>query len=441
METEMAGHSQFDAGDSYLGYVYQGLYALMVLLEAHDDAASVCIESGDDVRLTTTANVALHQLKHSLDSPSALSIKNDGFWKAIRNWSARVNDPSVQFYFVTSARVVENDRLEVLADPKGDRSKLVDALLNEAQRVHNSRVEAASKNIKLPYGERAEGCEAFINLSLPARVELTRRITLHPRIGSIVDIPDRVIERLRNFIRQEHRRQVAERLIEWWDRQVALALLGKRAREMHKGELVSRLQELAAEHLESTLPNDFSMRKPGKLEEERGGNWERQITLVNGGDSRIGRALVAKWRAREQRNRWMLHDVSLATLLKEYDDRLEEYWGDRHGPMCNDCAGGSEELACTEGLKLLDWSHLNAPNEVPPVRPEWREPFYVQGSYQQLADELRVGWHPDYERRLKAGMSSGSTQQDHGQDGISGDVQSSAVPVVDAATKTEEVEQ
>ncbi|HZH14210.1 MAG TPA: ABC-three component system protein [Archangium sp.] len=347
----------------------------------------------------------------------------------------------MQFHFVTSARVVANDRLEVLADPESDRSGLVDALLSEAQRVRDSRVDAASKNIQLPYAERAEGCEAFIKLSTTERMELARRITLHPRIGSIADIPDRVIERLRNFIRHEHRRQVAERLIEWWDRQVALALLGKRSREINKGELVSRLQDLAAEHLESTLPDDFSKRKPGKLEEERGGNWERQITLVNGGDARIGRALVAKWRAREQRSRWMLNDVSLATLLIEYDDRLEEYWGDRHGPMCNDCAGGSEDLACKEGLKLLDWSHLNAPNDVPPVRPEWREPFYVQGSYQQLADELRVGWHPEYKARLKAGVSSGGTQQNQSQSGISDGVESNAAPVVDAATKVEEAEQ
>ncbi|MFL5350624.1 MAG: ABC-three component system protein [Hyalangium sp.] len=396
----MVEQSSHEASDSYLGYAYQGLYALLILLDAQD-GASVCIESGDDVSLSSPGSASLFQLKHSLNNPPALTTKNDGFWKTLRIWAPRANDSLVSLHFVTSAEVSASDPLKTLATPGSDRTKLVEALVAEAQRVQDSRKEAVSKNAKLPYAERAPGCEAFLSLSATERQALVDRISIHAQNGSIADIPTKVGDKLRTFIPREIRSKVVERLIEWWDRQVTLALLGKRTREIPKSELVSRLQELAAEHLEKTLPDDFSKLKPVNTEEERGGPWEQQILLVRGGESRVHRALVARWRAREQRNRWMRDDVSLATLCNEYDDRLEEHWRDRHDPMCEDCLGASEDQACQEGLKLLDWSHLSAPNEIPPIRADWRLPFYVQGGYQQLANDLRVGWHPEYFSRLK----------------------------------------
>jgi hypothetical protein len=44
---------------------------------------------------------------------------------------------------------------------------------------------------------------------------------------------------------------------------------------------------------------------------------------------------------------------------------------------------GRQVLSVTEKLRI-------------PIRPDVTEPFVVRGSFQMLADEAKVGWHPDY---------------------------------------------
>ena len=66
-----ASHSAIDAA---VGYYYQGVYALLILLQAGDDA-EVLLEEADDVVLEGTQKT-LHQLKHSLGAdPRPLSVK------------------------------------------------------------------------------------------------------------------------------------------------------------------------------------------------------------------------------------------------------------------------------------------------------------------------------------------------------------------------------
>jgi hypothetical protein len=135
---------------------------------------------------------------------------------------------------------------------------------------------------------------------------------------------------------------------------------------------------------------------------EQGGNIERQIKLVRGGPARVEIALVARWRARTQRGRWADSDVSVVTELDAFDERLKRAWTEQYGPMCDDCAGLPENERCSHGLGVLNWALLHAAAEIVPPRPEWRHPFYAQGMLQQFADKLEVGWHPNFEERLRS---------------------------------------
>ncbi|MGV3707351.1 MAG: ABC-three component system protein [Gemmatimonas sp.] len=204
------------------------------------------------------------------------------------------------------------------------------------------------------------------------------------------------------MVRATIRESVAERLQERWDRQVALALMGRRDRAIRRGELSAMVEELIREHGDLALPNDFGARLPDADEfaAAKGGLLERQIELVNGGVARVQRAVRDRWRARNQRQRWMDDDASLVVELKVYDDLLKTEWGDRHGPMCDDCRAYDETERARRGLEVLEWAHAVAPITVRPPRPSWSESFYVRGMLQQFADDLEVGWHPAYRERL-----------------------------------------
>jgi hypothetical protein len=416
-----------DATDSYLGFLFQGLFALLLLWDAGDED-SVFVEGDDDVVLEGP-EVWLNQLKHSLGTPPDLRVSNVGFWKAIGHWGERmlaarsvgpetavrsagpdaampgVGDgrPREWYLFASVAAVGTGDPLHgVVEGERRDVDGVVAALTTEAERVVAERTAAAATRARLPHAKRAAACEAFLSLGEAERITLVERLTVLPSHFRITDVAERVVDRLRNYVTAAQRRAVADRLIEWWDRQVALALMGQRPRRIMKAELTSAIQNRIAEHRDTSLPDDFSPRRPtpAELEAERGGNIERQIELVRGGASRVDRALTARWQARGQRGLWIERDVSVVPDLNDFDERLKSTWAGRHGPMCHDCQGLGEDETAVEGRKLLDWAHHDAPREIPPPRPEWDRPFYAQGMLQQFADELEVGWHPGYKDRL-----------------------------------------
>jgi hypothetical protein len=95
-------------------------------------------------------------------------------------------------------------------------------------------------------------------------------------------------------------------------------------------------------------------------------------------------------------------DFAAAAELKDFDERLTELWGDRFGPMKDDCDGKPPEECCAYGMSLLDWSHDRAHQETISIRPSWSHAFLVRGSMQQLSEEGEIGWHPDYVNKLAA---------------------------------------
>jgi hypothetical protein len=68
--------------------------------------------------------------------------------------------------------------------------------------------------------------------------------------------------------------------------------------------------------------------------------------------------------------------------------------------MAEACAELEEKEKCASGLKILHWTHEEAPQVVRPFAEGWNAAYYVRGSYQVLAIDLQVGWHPDYKKLL-----------------------------------------
>lgn len=392
------------AAPSALGYYYQGLYALLVLFDAGDDAG-VSIETDDDVVLTDDVS-KLIQLKHSLGEKNALSIVDVGLWKAIRNWSRRPHDGTEQFLFITRAPVDAASKLAPLLKEGSDRTALLNDLVAEANRVVAERAQAEKDNKdpktkpKLPHQPRAKGCEAFLALKNGQR-ELLKNILILTGDVTAHDIPKLLDRRMNNTALPVMRANVVERLIQWWDREIVMSLLEKRPGAIKKQELQSAVNKFLIELSEHNLPDDFSLKSPGSADDGITRTMQKQIEWVNGGASRLSRASLARWRARNQRDAWVSFDVTMAKELDDYDKILIENWADRFKPAKEDCTSTEDVIRSTVGRELLDWSHLKAHSEVRPIRRDWPHAYLIQGSYQQLADQEKVGWHPDYEAKLK----------------------------------------
>ncbi len=402
-----AAKSTHSATHSALGYYHQGLYALVVLLDA-GDGARVSVETADDVTLEDDIR-SLHQLKHSLDPAASVTIKTDGLWKSLKVWCDRQPSIDENLVLVTCAPIQSGSEFAELTKSLGSpRSPALLKLFDdEATRVQTERAVPPLTGKEKPFAKRAPGCEAWLGLAPEKRQAILDKMLLMPSSFNAADAPTEVAKRLKHVM-ADVRAKITERLIEWWDRQVVLSLLDKRQRWLSKIELLAHIEHLIITHSSRGLPDDVANQMPPDLEAEMTGMMVRQINLVSGGPSRIKRAAVARWRVRTQRERWLNDDFAIAAELDDFDIKLIERWNDRFGPMKDDCYSVDVAEHPKKGLELLDWSHQEAHKDVPSIRPLFTAEFLVQGSYQQLADVRKVGWHPQY-ATLLADSNAGAT--------------------------------
>ena len=391
------------AADVALGFRYQGLYALLMLWRETDDDAAILLETLDDVVLVAGGQTLLEQLKHTLaEKPSPLTLKSTSLWKTLRAWIAvlpQVDIARTRFNLVSVADVQAGSELEAFLDEKSDRSGLLLALKEEAERVQKERAEAkAAGKPKLPHADRAAGCEAFLELGDGIRSKLISATRLKPGQADITNVEDELANRL-TAVPVAKRPLVAQRLVEWWDRQVLYSMCNKREKAISRFEVVQRHSEIVADIELDKLPNPFENVIP-PASHEPNSMIEKQVSLVDGTPSELSRAIREEWRARETRSAWSTENPARHDLILRYDERLTEEWADRHADMCDRCDGASEEKAKANGHELLKWSHYNAPGDLEPIAPTVVAPYYVRGSFQVLSTTGQVGWHPNFRALL-----------------------------------------
>lgn len=396
MTTTANPHSAVPAS---LGYYHQSLYGLIALLDAEDDE-SVSIETADDVELHGTVPT-LHQIKSSQGSPAPLTNRCVPLWKTLCIWCTSHFRLTARFVLVTQASIGRRSCLNPLTSFGTDRLQVCDILQTEAVQILRIRKQQKKDGKRLSFKQQAPGCKAFLGLKKPDRRDLLSRVEIRPNSFATADIPAQIANRLKPVLPPVIRSSAIERLIEWWDRRIAQGFLRQLQRSVSKLELQRRLHEIVSSFQPDSLPDDFGKMTPPSLDTELGGIMERQIELVNGGADRIKHAALVRWRARNQRERWLTGNLAMAAELADYDASLAEAWDYRFKSLRHDCRESTPDEKCVGGRDLLDWTQTTAPTELAPLRQNWTKPYIVQGTYHELADELAVGWHPDYDILLR----------------------------------------
>lgn len=395
--------NQHSADDAALGFLYQGQYALLLLWRETDDDAVVYLETLDDVVLEVNGMTILGQLKHSMAAkPAAITITSVKLWKTLKAWIdvlSQLNLSQTWLHLVTVAEISAESPLKALLTDGESRDVLLIALQEEAERVLQERADAkAAEKKSLPHEPRAAACEAFLNLGQTQQEALLSRARIRPGQKNISGIESDLARSLTGVVSGK-REKVAQHLVEWWNRQILLAMAGKRDKAIHRFELVSKHMEIVADVTLDRLIDNFSAEIPPNSYRSHP-MLHQQIALVDGTDAEVSRAVRDEWRARENRSRWSNENPSRRELIARHDDHLAEEWSDRHLDVCSDCGAQPDAVKKEMGHKLLIWSHYDAPNAVNAIDPGVTRPSYVRGSYQVLSIGGRVGWHPEYRKLL-----------------------------------------
>nr|WP_042671948.1 ABC-three component system protein [Methylobacterium sp. B34] len=394
------------AEGSALGFLYQSFYALRTLVLITTDDAAVSVERLDDIELKADGQTLLFQLKHSISAtPPAITLKSRSVWRTMKVWIdalPMLTLAETKLHLVAVGAIPADSPFKALTEDEADRTDLVAAMTKEAERVLEARDAAAKAGKKpLPYGDRVDGCRAFVALPETGRLNLLRRTVIRPDSPTVAEIESEIAGHFQ-LVLPKYRAAVARRLVEWWDRQVVYSLCGERDRVITRTELQSQIMTIVADLEQDKLVPEFETLGPPD-DYQPDGMLARQIELVKGKSFDLKRAIREEWKAREQRGRWMAANPAMKAKITAYDHVLREHWSDRHEEMVEACAKLEAEGKCASGLDLLRWTHNEAANTVQPISVGWGAPYYVRGCYQVLAINLKVGWHPEYQTMLGGG--------------------------------------
>ena len=134
----------------------------------------------------------------------------------------------------------------------------------------------------------------------------------------------------------------------------------------------------------------------------------RQLELIRLGRGRIRLAQECHYRAVAQRSHWIRSRLLDLSELDEFELKLIGEFREKAAVVHEgiDPKSGNDEIRA--GQNLYSWSQVDAINfPALYLRPNLQLPYLTRGTFQMLADQLRVGWHPEYSTKLASSASAG----------------------------------
>lgn len=385
------------ASEQMLGYIYQIRYALYLLMKNKDEEANISIEKFDDVSFTKpdgTENTLI-QLKHHTKKYGNLTNSSNDLWRTLNAWINEVNKDTfllrnTKFLIITTAQSPENSASSLLKTNPNNRNpvKAFELLSEVANKSINKTQETYYKN----FLRNAE------NLSK----ELIRNVYVIDNSHSITDTAKEIKRELMFSCKPQHLNSVYERLEGWWTNKAIDALSSLEPVYVNTRQVATTILDISQEYRDDNLPIDIdelSSDLDSDSFKER--IFYEQLKLIGTGNYKLKLAVRDYYRAFNQRASWVRNDLLYINELDNYEMRLVDEWNYLYANMLEkiDDLGNDEDEEVTvrlgkellRGIEQKDYR----------IRERCSAPFIMRGSYHILSDELKVGWHHNFNERLK----------------------------------------
>jgi hypothetical protein len=388
----------FSAADSALGYLYQARLALLLALRrlARDETFSVYLETLDDVVFETSGSaLELLQLKHHRGRAANLTDASPDLWKSLRVWiegreSGRIPADAQLVLMTTSPAATGSVAVCLGADGRDEESALRRMEQVTATSVNNTNQPAY---------------RCFCALSADARRTLLASIAILPRSPDIGAVGDELKTEARLSVRREHLAPFLSRLEGWWYGRVVHQLREAAKPPILSSELEAQIDDLREQFQRDALPVDQDILDTEASEEiYRESLFVRQIELAGLGSKRILPAVRDYYRAFTQRSRWLREELLLVGELGSYEKLLREEWEIQFARAVDTVGEDAAEASKAAAAQVI---YAWVETSLYPIRPQVRHPSMTRGSFHILADDLRVGWHPEFMDRLAQVLEPG----------------------------------
>ena len=369
------------------GYFYQLRFALLKALQLHPKfpTGTISIELADDVSFTHDQVTVDHQLKHSIKPGATMTVSSPAFWRTLAIWLDQLQDPTLstrEFHLVSTSEIPRDDPLKKFAanTDSDEKSGALELL----------KIAAAGSKNKSSQADR----ELFLSFEDSTLLLLLRRMTIFENASDLGNLAIDLDEALHWAAGDGQAANLREDLEGWWISRIFKEWKDRKGAIVVLEEVATRVHFLRQRHDESKLTFDIEAPDCTEILEDK--NFVRQIRLVTDRTDRIRRAQKAFLMAQAARSKWVREFSIDPEELAQYDDGLFERWEAHLIGVVDEIENAADAQAVIiAGKKILHWAETS---EVQ-LR-NLRNIFLTSGSYQVLADTMRLGWHPNFESEL-----------------------------------------
>ncbi|MGW5216150.1 ABC-three component system protein [Streptomyces sp. NPDC004051] len=393
----MASQVSHDASASALGYLYQAKWALLELLRGSSERpdGAISLELHDDVAWEVADRpVDLLQTKFHPRSTRMLGDRDDDLWRTIRSWMD-THDPGD----------ADGPWLTLVTTQKAREDSAAAALRGASREpaVALRRLEAAAADSESKV--TAEARARFLALPVRERTAFVERMRVIDGTLGIDDLDQAVRQLLRSGLPADGRPQAAfmEQLWAWWYDQ-AVEMLQKRRTSVSVEAVYRRVAQIRDDYTADRLPT-LVERGDWRAAQREGADYSEQcfvhqLRWVNLGRPELEKAMMDYYRAYNQAIAWVDSDLIALDELERYQEELVDEWERLFARMARRLpANASEQDRQDAGEELL-WQVLDSVTVK--IRDQYDQIFFHRGQHHCLADEGRVGWHPEFVQRVKA---------------------------------------
>jgi hypothetical protein len=383
--------SSHSAAAQALGYLFQSQWPLVELVRRARERPDLelALEMYDDVSWEEGgAPKELLQLKHHVGAVRSLGDKDADLWRTIAVWMdlhqpADVDGPLLTL--VTTQAASAGSACAALRPGTDDRVE-AQRLLEDAAADSDAVATASAR-------------KRFLGLTPAARSIFVSRMRVLDNSAQIQDLDDQLRAELRLVLPPNNEDLYMDRLWAWWYR-VAVSLLRREAATISGLEVAAKVADLRDQFSTATLPtlvgrDDFD---PETEQEYSGRVFVEQLRWISLNDVLLQKAVVDYYRAYTQSARWIENHLVGLTELDDFEANLKDEWERAFEFMRLRLPADAED----DDVARAGQDLLRMVTERSQVRlRQYSEAFFTRGKYHELADDGRVGWHPEFSARLE----------------------------------------
>ena len=384
--------SKYSAQGPLQGYIYQCRLALLEALKRlrADPCITVSIETIDDVVFDNNDGTKeILQIKHKNPTKAKLSDTSTDFWKTIRIWVDIYNQKLTQndsiFCLITTESLANNSAAFYLRIENRD--------FVQAEKILSHTAETSKSDTN------KEAYSEFLKLESKDREFLLKSVYILDNYPLSGGLQEQFASILYNSCPRNQLPTFIEHLEGWWFNMIVKSLSNHQPQKITGAEIDTKLDMLREDFRMDSLPihDDINTANPD-FESFEDRKFIKQLNLIEVGKSRMMRATRNFYMASEQRSRWVREDLLINNELEEYDEKLTEEWS-IHFEQINDKVVETTKARelIESGKKVFEWVERDANI---PIRKSFTHTFVTRGTYQILADQLKVGWHPEFKEKL-----------------------------------------